>query len=202
MDGIDPDSCKNVVITHSKFDTSDDCIAIKSGRDLQGRQIGRPTENVVIKDNLMLRGAAGIAIGSEQSGGVRNVTVSNCVFNGTRRGIFIKSTRGRGGTVEDIHIKNITLKNIVQEAILMTLLYTKTKEDKVSERTPIFRNIDISSMSGNSNQSVIILGLPESPIENLKLSDINITSLAADGLNASNTKNLVINNFTHITHKP
>jgi len=193
-DGVDPDSCKNMVISNTRFDVGDDCIAIKSGRDLQGRRIGRPTENLVIKDCLMLRGVSGVAIGSEQSGGVRNVTVSNCIFNGTDRGIFLKSTRGRGGIVEDIRVNNITLKNIRKHAIEMSLYYSKTNKEPFSERTPVFRNIEINHMSGNANQSVILLGLPESLIENVTLSNINIT--AHDSLNATNTKDLVLNKFT------
>jgi polygalacturonase len=105
-DGIDPNSCKNMIITNSRFDVGDDYIAIKSDRDLQGRRIGRPTENLIIKDCLMLRGVNGVAVGSEQSGGVRNVSISNCIFNGTDRGIYLKSTQGRGGIVENIRFNN------------------------------------------------------------------------------------------------
>jgi polygalacturonase len=194
-DGIDPDSCKNMIITNSRFDVGDDCIAIKSGRDLQGRRIGRPTENLIIKDCLMLRGVSGVAVGSEQSGGVRNVSISNCIFNGTDRGIYLKSTQGRGGIVENIRVRNITLKNIKKEAISMTLFYSHSKEEPFSERTPVFRNIDIKNMSGSANHSVVMLGLPESPLENVILSDINIT--AFDGLRAENTKNFHVVNFTH-----
>ena len=104
-DGIDPDSCKDVLISNVEIDVGDDCIAIKSGRDLQGRRIGRPTENVIITDSKMLRGTAAIVIGSEQSGGVKNITVKDCIFNGTDRGLYIKSIRGRGGIVEHIYHK-------------------------------------------------------------------------------------------------
>jgi polygalacturonase len=111
-DGIDPDSCKNVFISNVTFNVGDDCIAIKSGRDIQGRSIGRPTENVMITNCTMFRGMSGVAIGSEESGGVKNVTVKNCVFNGTDRGIRIKATRDRGGIIgntvfSDIHMNDI-----------------------------------------------------------------------------------------------
>jgi polygalacturonase len=186
-----------MIITNSRIDVGDDCIAIKSGRDLQGRRIGRPTENLIIKDCLMLRGVSGVAVGSEQSGGVRNVSISNCIFNGTDRGIYLKSTRGRGGIVENIHFNNITLINIQNEAVLITLfyseLYNHTRFEEFSDRTPTFRNIEMSKISGNANNSIVILGLPESPIENIRLSNININIKAKGGLIVDNTKNLTIN---------
>jgi polygalacturonase len=125
-DGLDPDSCKNVFISNVKFTVSDDCIAIKSGIDLQGRQIGKPTENVVIKNCTITRGHGGVAVGSDMSGGVRNVTVTDCHFDNTLYGIYIKSKRGRGGVVEDIHISDITMKNIHYTGIFLDLFYTNT----------------------------------------------------------------------------
>ena len=96
-DGIDPDSCSNVIISNVTIDIGDDCIAVKSGMDGQGRRIGRPSENILIENSHMFRGHAGVAIGSDASGGVRNVTIRDCYFHGTQRGLFIKSKRGRGG---------------------------------------------------------------------------------------------------------
>jgi len=92
----------------------------------------------------MLAGHGGVVIGSEMSGDVREVTISNCVFDGTDRGIRIKSSRGRGGIVEEIRVDNIVMKNIKTEAIVLNLFYSNMPKEPVSDRTPIFRNIHIS----------------------------------------------------------
>jgi polygalacturonase len=198
-DGIDPDSCKNVHISDSIIDVGDDCIAIKSGRDVQGRRIGRPTENVVINNCTMFRGMSGVAIGSEQSGGVRNVTVTNCTFKGTDRGFYIKSKRGRGGVVENIRYTNITMTDIRREAINIDLfIHTKlnSKSEPFSESTPVVHDIQFSHIRGNANHgSVELKGLEESPLENIKLSDVEI--VAPNGLTANNTKNLELIKFSN-----
>lgn len=95
----------------------------------------------------MLSGHGGVVIGSEMSGSVRKVTISNCVFDGTDRGIRIKSTRGRGGVVEDIRVSNVVMSNIKQEAVVLNLKYSKMPAEPKSERTPIFRNVHISGMT-------------------------------------------------------
>jgi polygalacturonase len=197
-DGIDPDSCKNVHISDSIIDVGDDCIAIKSGRDIQGRRVGRPTENVVINNCTMFKGISGVAIGSEQSGGVKNVTVTNCTFKGTDRGLYVKSRRGRGGIVENIHYNNVSMTDVKYEGIVIDIFYlqaSKSKEEPFSERTPVVRNIEFNNISGNAHDSVVLNGLHESPLESIKLSDINI--IAANGLSANNTKNLELNKFSH-----
>ena len=175
-DGINPSSCKNVHISDCHISVGDDCITIKSGRDADGRKYGRPTENVTITNCTMLSGHGGVVIGSEMSGGIKKVTISNCVFDGTDRGIRIKSARGRGGVVEDIRVDNIVMKNIKQEAIVMNLFYDKdAKEEPVSERTPIFRNIHMSNITGsNVNKAGVILGISEMPVQNISFSNINM----------------------------
>jgi polygalacturonase len=128
----------------------------------------------------MLAGHGGVVIGSEMSGSVRNVVISNCVFDGTDRGIRLKSTRGRGGVVENIRVSNIVMRDIQREAILLDLKYSKMPEEPLSERTPIFRNIHISHMTGvDVKIPVYIRGLEESPITDVILSDINIQSKQA-----------------------
>jgi len=123
----------------------------------------------------MLSGHGGVVIGSEMSGSVRNVTISNCVFDGTDRGIRIKSTRGRGGVVENIRVSNIVMRNIQREAIILDLKYSKMPEEPLSERTPIFRNIHISDLIGvDVKIPIYIRGLEESPISNISFSNINI----------------------------
>jgi polygalacturonase len=176
-DGINPESCKNVHISDCHISVGDDCITIKSGRDLQGRRLGVPCENITITNCTMLSGHGGVVIGSEMSGDVRNVVISNCVFDGTDRGIRLKSTRGRGGVVENIRVSNIVMRNIQREAIILDLKYSKMPEEALSERTPIFRNIHISNMTAvDVKTPIFIRGLEESPITDVVLRDINIQS--------------------------
>lgn len=176
-DGINPSSCKNVHISDCHISVGDDCITIKSGRDLQGRQYAVPCENITITNCTMLSGHGGVVIGSEMSGSVRNVVISNCVFDGTDRGIRLKSTRGRGGVVENIRVSNIVMRNIQREAIIFNLKYSNMPEEPVSDRTPIFRNIHISGLTAvDVKTPIVIRGLEESPITDISLTDINIQS--------------------------
>jgi polygalacturonase len=174
-DGINPESCRYVHIANCHISVGDDCITLKSGRDLQARKLGMADENITITNCTMLAGHGGVVIGSEMSGGVKKVTISNCVFDGTDRGIRIKSTRGRGGVVEDIQVSNIVMKNINEEAITLDLLYSKMPVEPLSERTPIFRNINISNITGSDVLIPIkIRGLEESPISDITFTNINI----------------------------
>ncbi|HVG16968.1 MAG TPA: glycoside hydrolase family 28 protein, partial [Chitinophagaceae bacterium] len=122
-DGLDLESCKNVLIENSRFDVGDDGICIKSGRDEAGRQRAMPTENVLVKNCVVYHAHGGFVIGSEMSGGAKNIIVEDCTFIGTDIGLRFKTTRGRGGIVENIFIKNISMKNIPGEAILFDMYY-------------------------------------------------------------------------------
>ena len=142
---------------------------------MQGRKLNAPDENITITNCTMLAGHGGVVIGSEMSGGVKKVVITNCVFDGTERGIRIKSTRGRGGVVEDIQVNNIVMRNIKQEAIILDLLYSKMPPEPFSDRTPVFRNINISHLTGTGVSIPIkIRGLEESPVTDITLSDIHI----------------------------
>lgn len=174
-DGINPESCRNVHISDCHISVGDDCITIKSGRDLQARQLGVPCENVTITNCTMLSGHGGVVIGSEMSGGVKKVVITNCIFDGTDRGIRIKSTRGRGGVVEDIRINNIVMSNIKKEAIVFDLKYSDMPVEPVSERTPVFRNIYVSGVTVDKVQIPIkISGFEEMPASGLLLRDIQV----------------------------
>jgi hypothetical protein len=123
----------------------------------------------------MLSGHGGVVIGSEMSGGVRKVTISNCIFDGTDRGIRLKSTRGRGGVVEDIRVSNIVMRNIKQEAVVLNLKYSGMPAEPKSERTPLFRNIHISGMTVTDVKTPVkIVGLEEAPISDIVLRDIHV----------------------------
>ncbi|WNH09454.1 glycoside hydrolase family 28 protein [Thalassobellus suaedae] len=182
-DGINPTSCKNVHISNCHISVGDDCITIKSGRDADGRKYATPTENITITNCTMLSGHGGVVIGSEMSGGIKKVTITNCVFDGTDRGIRIKAARGRGGVVEEIRVSNVVMNNIKQEAFMLNLFYDKnTVVEPVTERTPIFRNIHISNVTATDvNTAGRIIGIPEMPIHNISFSNVNIE--AKEGFN-------------------
>lgn len=194
-DGINPESCRNVRISDCFLSVGDDCITIKSGRDEDGRNYGRPCENITITNCIMLAGHGGVVIGSEMSGGVKKVTISNCVFNGTDAGIRLKSSRGRGGIVEEIRVDNIVMNNIQRNAFIFDLFYDKdSKEEPVSERTPVFRNIHISNVTGNDVKKIgYITGINEMPISEISFSNINM--VAENGFTAKTAKNITFHNI-------
>lgn len=191
-DGIDIESCKNVIVERCNLDVGDDAICIKSGKDEQGRRRGIPSENIIIKNNIVYHGHGGVTVGSEMSGGVRNMHVSNCTFMGTDVGLRFKSNRGRGGVVENIYISDIRMTDIPTFAISFNLYYggqavtdmledgnltTSSKPEPVSEKTPAFRNIFISDITvSGAYQAVLLQGLPEMNLEHVRLSNLYFRS--------------------------
>ncbi|MEO0553407.1 MAG: glycoside hydrolase family 28 protein [Bacteroidota bacterium] len=178
-DGINPESCKNVRITNCFVDVGDDCITLKSGYNEDGRRVGKACEDVVISNCTFAHGRSAIGIGSEMSGDVRNVTVSNCVFNGTLRGVRIKSGRGRGGVVENIRVNNIIMSNI-RDAISIDMYYGKkdTGRYEVTVKTPFFKNIHLDNITAiNVTNAGNIFGLPEAPVENFSITNSNFESV-------------------------
>jgi polygalacturonase len=192
-DGIDVDSCRHVRISDSYFDTGDDAICLKSGKDVDGRRVNRVTEDVTITNCTIRRAHGAVVLGSETSGSIRNVVASNIVAQGTDRGIRIKSGRARGGTLENIRFDNWVIEDTPNPAIEVTNYYTRIPDEPVSERTPIFRNIAISHVTVNRCKTAVsIEGLPEMPVEGLRL--IDIIANAKEGLRAFNTKGLELHN--------
>ncbi|MBO0356653.1 glycoside hydrolase family 28 protein [Hymenobacter sp. BT186] len=191
-DGINPESCRNVHISNCHISVGDDCITIKSGKDRAGRQMNVPAENYTITNCTMLSGHGGVVIGSEMSGGVKKITISNCIFDGTDRGIRIKTARGRGGVVEDIRVDNVVMKNIREQVIVLDMQYAKSKEEPVSERTPRFRNIHFSNITAEGNQAGYLNGLAEMPIENVTFSNLNID--AKQGFTVKEARNIAFHN--------
>lgn len=191
-DGINPESCNNVHISNCHISVGDDCITIKSGKDRSGRKLNVPAENYTITNCTMLRGHGGVVIGSEMSGGVKKITISNCVFDGTDRGLRIKTARGRGGVVEEIRVDNIIMKNIRDQAIVLDMQYAKTDVEPISERTPVFRNIHFSNITAQVNQAAYLNGLEEMPIENISFNDINID--AKSGFKIKNANRISFHN--------
>ncbi|HUB26454.1 MAG TPA: glycoside hydrolase family 28 protein [Tepidisphaeraceae bacterium] len=184
-DGINPDSCCNVHISDCHIDVGDDCLTFKSGSEDDGRQNRKACENITVTNCTMLRGHGGVVIGSEMSGGVRNIAISNCVFSGTDRGIRLKSRRGRGGVVEDIRVDNVVMDSVLCPIVLY-LFYGcgAWGHEKVTDRsphpvdagTPTFRRLRFSNISAQNVKyaAVFALGLPEMPIEDVTLEGISI----------------------------
>ena len=210
-DAIDVESCRNVLVINSSFDAGDDGICLKSGRDEQGRRRGRPTENVVVDGCTVFNGHGGFVVGSEMSGGVRNIWVNDCQFLGTDAGLRFKSCRGRGGVVENIYIRNISMADILGDAVTFDLFYggksvieqlesgeriNNIAAEPVGEGTPVFRNIDIQHVvCRGAHRALWFNGLPEMPISDICLSDITIQAdEPGDFFNCKNItkKNVVV----------
>ena len=216
-DGIDIESCKNVILTNSWIDAGDDAICIKSGKDADGRKRGIPTENVIVENCTCYHGHGGFVVGSEMSGGVKNVLVRNCRFAGTDVGLRFKSTRGRGGVVENIWIEDITMNDIATEALLFDLFYggksaIEALEDgdgnvstdmpfkPVDETTPQFRNITIDNVVCRSaRRAMLFNGLPEMNVENVTVT--NSTVEAEVGAEINESTNVTFRNVRIVPRK-
>ena len=204
-DGLDLESCRYCHVENCRFDVGDDAICLKSGRDKAGRERGMPTEFVLIKDCIVYHGHGGFVIGSEMSGGIRNIVVSNCTFMGTDVGLRFKSARGRGGLVENIYATHINMTEIPTQAILFDLFYSgkapvPDEEDKtgdnpepsippVSEETPQFRNCYFSDITcKGAGQAVLMRGLPEMKISNIHIRNLRIA--AARGISCADVEKI------------
>jgi len=208
-DGLDPDSCRNVSIFNCQIATEDDCIALKSGRDAEGRAVGIPTENVRISDCHFTSGF-GVAMGSEMSGGIRNVVVEDCDFHDTFSLASVKAIRGRGSMIENITYRDCTYTNKSPEvhdsrysrgALYVDQFYGDDKSDigtakPKDESTPLirnvlFQNITLDTVGGNA---IYLTGLPESPLENIRLE--NVSAIGEHGFIANNVRGLVLDNVS------
>ena len=212
-DGIDVESCKNVLIENSVFDVGDDALCMKSGRDAEGRKRAMPTENVIIRNCTVYAAHGGFVIGSEMSGGARNIHVNNCTFIGTDIGLRFKTTRGRGGLVENIFIKDIYMKDIPAEAILFDMYYMakdpvalagekrelpKVEFKTVDETTPQFRNFHISNVYCNgAEKGIFVRGLPEMHVKDIVLE--NMVLQATRGIDVQEASGISFKNIRIIS---
>jgi polygalacturonase len=188
-DALDLESCRRAIIRGCTFDVGDDGICLKSGKDAAGRRIGVPTEDVLVENCVVYHAHGGFTIGSEMSGGVRNVWVNNCLFMGTDIGLRFKSTRGRGGVVEGIYISHVNMTDIPGNAINFNLYYggraplkqgggnSETNFPPVTEATPQFKDIHIEDVvCRGANAAIFLQGLPEMPLQDITLKNVSITS--------------------------
>lgn len=198
-DGINPNSCQNVLIEYNTLSTGDDCITIKSGRDKDGLRIGMPCKNILIRHNKGLHGHGGIVIGSEMSGGIENVYASDCQFNGTDRVIRIKTDRGRGAYIRNCWFKDISADTIQREAVRINMLYSggnRLPQQEVNSGTPVIENINFDNISCNyaKGNVIQIIGLPEMPVNVVTFKNMKLGGKL--GIDVRDAKNMTFDNLT------
>ncbi|MCX7797473.1 MAG: glycoside hydrolase family 28 protein [Melioribacter sp.] len=194
-DGCDPESCKNVLIENCYFDNGDDCIAIKSGRNLDGRRINVPSENIVIRNCVMKDGHGGVSIGSEISGGVKNIFIENCKMDSPNldRALRIKSNSYRGGIVENIFMRNVEVGQVSNAVIHLNMKYDPS-EGNEGKYPPTFRNIKVENVNSKKSEYALeFMGLEESPINNVQIIDCKFDGVQKENL-LQNVKNLKLQN--------
>jgi len=192
-DGCDPESCKDVLIEDCFFDTGDDCIAIKSGRNNDGRRIATSTENVIVRGCEMKDGHGGVTIGSEISGGVRNVFAENCKMDSPNldHALRVKNNASRGGLLENFYFRNITVGQVAHALITIDFNY---EEGAKGGFTPVMRNFVVDGLkSGKSKYGVDIQGLDAAPIYDVSIANSTFDNVA-DGNVIKNVKGVKLNN--------
>ena len=173
-DGVNPESCKNVVIKGCHFDNGDDCIAVKSGRNADGRRINMPSENIVIEHNEMKDGHGGVTIGSEISGGVKNVIAEGNLMDSPNldRALRIKTNSVRGGVLENIYFHKNTVKSLKREVIAIDMEY---EEGDAGDFKPVVRTVDVKQLKSMGGQyGIRVLAYDHSPVTGLKVADSEI----------------------------
>jgi len=192
-DGCDPECCKNVLIDDCYFDTGDDCIAIKSGRNNDGRRIGVASENIVVRNSKMVEGHGGVVMGSEISGDVRYVFAENCIMDSPNleRAIRIKSNSVRGGTIEHIYVRNIEVKQVREAVLKINMYYSKERAKNI----PIARNVYMENVKGfKSEYGVWIEAYKDQPARNIVLNNCDFSNVEK-GNHLVNSEGLVFDNF-------
>jgi polygalacturonase len=196
-DGCDPESCTDVLITNCEFVTGDDCIAIKAGRNADGRRVNVPSENIVIERCRMRDGHGGITIGSEASAGVRNVFASDCRLDSPRLDIAvrIKNNAMRGSTIENVYARNLTIGQVAQAALAIDFHY---EEGEKGGFTPVVRNVVLENVHLNKAEYALYLrGFSNAPIRGVSLADCDFGGVAKPNLvehvEALDLKNVRIN---------
>jgi polygalacturonase len=198
-DAVDPDSCRDVRILNCYCDVGDDDIVIKSGYNEDGRRVGIPCEDILVNNCTLAHGNGGVVIGSEMSGSVRNVTVANCVFDGTLRGLRVKTAMGRGGVIENFRASNLVMRNIVESAFSITSNYDGPRGARTNtpapESIPVMRHIHWSDVIVAGTRNVAELnGLADSMLEDVSLRNIQVTS-AKTGIHCENAKGVRLENI-------
>jgi polygalacturonase len=194
-DGCNPESCRDVLIENCSFDTGDDCIALKSGRNNDGRRVGVPVENVIVRDCTMKDGHGGVTIGSEISGGARNIFAERCRMDSPQldRALRIKTNSIRGGVIERVFMRDVTVGEVREAIVAVDFNY---EEGDAGPFTPVVRDIEVRNVTSNkSNYALLLRGYARTPVTNLRIRDCRFDNVArADVL--ENVKDVVLSNVT------
>ncbi|MGQ7947014.1 glycoside hydrolase family 28 protein [Flavobacterium sp. WC2509] len=199
-DGCDPEYSKNVIIKNCTFNTGDDCIAIKSGRDADGRRVAMKSENIIVQNCTMFDGHGGVTIGSEISGGVSNVYVENCKMNSPNLDIAIrlKTNSKRGGLIENFYVRNIEIGQ-VKEAVLKVDMFYNVHGNQNGTFIPRIENIYLENVQveNGGKYSILAKGYKESPIKNITFENVTIKKVkepySIENVNNLNFINTYIN---------
>ncbi len=192
-DGCNPESCKDVLIEGCYFNTGDDCIAIKSGRNNDGRRVNKPSENIVIRDCLMKAGHGGVVIGSEMSGSIRNVFAENCIMDSPNlnQALRIKTNSHRGGFVENVYARNIAVGQVSEAVLKVNFHY---EEGDTGKFTPKVRNINMENIiCKKSKYALFLKGYERSPIADVRLKNCTFDNVESADI-IDNVRNLVLEN--------
>ena len=192
-DGCDPESCRDVLIERCLFDTGDDCIAIKSGRNADGRRLHVPTENVIVRDCTMKDGHGGVTIGSEISGGVRHVFVERCAMDSPQldRALRFKNNAMRGGTLEHVYMRDCTIGEVAESVLSIDLLY---EEGANGPYTPVVRDVELRNVTSRKSQyGVYMRAYPTSEIADIRIVNCRFANVAKGNV-ADNVRGLVFTN--------
>ena len=192
-DGCDPESCVDVLIKDCYFDTGDDCIAIKSGRNADGRRLNMPTENIIVQGCHMKDGHGGVTVGSEISGGVRNLFAENCRLDSPNldHALRVKNNAMRGGRLENLHFRNIEVGQVAHAVITIDFNY---EEGSKGTFTPVVRNYSVKNLtSGKSKHALDVQGLSGAPIYNLRLTNCTFDNVAETSI-VKNVKDATFDN--------
>ena len=192
-DGCDPESCKDVLIEGCTFDTGDDCIALKSGRNEDGRRLHAPIENVIIRDCDMKDGHGGVTIGSEISGGARNIFAEKCRMDSPRldRALRFKNNAARGGLIERVAMRDVTIGEVGEAVVAADFFYEEGRNGKF---TPILRDVDVRNVTSRKSKHAFVLrGFAESPIANIRVTDCTFDGVASPDV-LEGVKDLVLKN--------
>lgn len=198
-DGCDPDACKNVLIEGCYFDTGDDCIAIKSGRNRDGREQAIPSENIIVRNCKMKNGHGGIVVGSEISGGFKNLFLEDCVMDSPEldRVVRIKTNACRGGVIEDIYVRNVEVGQCKESVLKINLVY-EPNEDCDRSYPPTVKNVWLDNITcKKSKYGVMIEGFKEiCNIDNINVDNCHFDGVTSDGNSITGmTKNVRFNNL-------
>lgn len=170
-DGCDPDSCRDVLIENCTFDTGDDCIAIKSGKDADGRRVNVPSENIIIRNCVMKDGHGGVVLGSENSGGIRNVFAENCKMDSPKldRALRLKTNSGRGGSLENVFFRHVQIGQVAHSILTIDLVYGRVNDGPFP---PVVRNVQMEDVTVTKAPRVLsIVATPKSIVENVRIVD-------------------------------